>query len=167
MSQIKDKYQHRYDQIMMLYDYADELAQTIDSQFADSASAQLKLVEPLIVTLEDSADVLTDEFINFVQKEPRRSSRAKIEKALRKIYTAIDDYKLRLHGNLKKVTKGIKNIADSIILAIKEKMEEVIVTFLHFTELSLDRVMHKHELEEIKRNQQHVFFQLHNLSQQH
>lgn len=167
MSDNLEEYRQQYDDIMALYDYADELAQTIESEFVDSAQSQLSLVEPLIVQLEESTDILTEEFIHFAEGKSKRSSRGRIEKALRKVYTAIDDYTLKLHGNLKKKTDSIKNIADSIILKIKEKMEEVIVVFLHFTQLSLDRVMQKHELEEIKRNQQHVFFQLHNLSQQH
>lgn len=167
MSDKTEELGQQYAEIMKLYDYAEELVQTIDSEFAESASAQLSLVEPLISQLEESADTLTDEFIQFADGKPEHSSRGKIEKALRKVYTAIDDYTLKLHGSLKKKSKAFANIADAIILKIKEKMEVIIISFLNFTQLSLDRVMHKHELEEIKRNQQHVFFQLHNQSQQH
>ena len=167
MSDTLEEYGQQYEEIMKLYDYADELANTIDSKFAESAAKQLSLVEPLIAQLEESADVLTDEFIELARGETANSSRSRIEKALRKVYTAIDDYTLKLHGSLKKKSKAFANVADAIILKIKEKMEVVIVSFLNFTQLSLDRVMHKHELEEIKRNQQHVFFQLHNQAQQH
>jgi len=157
----------QYDEVMKLYDYADELALTIDDDLVASAKDQLALVEPVIVQLEESADVLTDEFIQFASGKAKRGSRSRVEKALRKIYTALDDYTLKLHGTLNKNVKAIHNIADGIILKVKEKLEEIILIFVHFTQLSLDRVMNKGELEEIKRNQQHVFFQLHNLSQQH
>ncbi len=167
MTDKMEEYRQQYDELMKLYDYADELVMTIESDFVDSAQAQLSLVEPLISQLEESTEVLTEEFIHFADGKDQKASRGRIEKALRKVYTSIDDYTLKLHGSLKKKARGVQNIADAIILRIKEKMEEVIVIFLHFTQLSLDRVMHKHELEEIKRNQQHVFFQLHNLSQQH
>lgn len=167
MSDKLKEYSQQYEDIMALYDYADELAETIESEFAESASAQLSLVEPLILQLEESADVLTDEFIQFAKGTAKRTSRGKIEKALRKIYTAMDEYTLKLHGSLKKTSKAITNVADAIILKVKEKVEDVIIAFLHFTQLSLDRVMQKHELEEIKRNQQHVFFQLHNQAQKH
>jgi len=167
MSDKMEEYGQQYDELMKLYDYADELAMTIESEFVDSAQTQLSLVEPLITQLEESTETLTEEFVHFAGEKSNRSSRGRIEKALRKVYTAIDDYTLKLHGSLKKKARGVQNIADAIIMKLKEKMEEVIVIFLHFTQLSLDRVMHKHELEEIKRNQQHVFFQLHNQSQQH
>ena len=167
MSDKREKYAQQYDDIMSLYDYADELAETIGSDFVENPQNQLALVEPLIQQLEESTDVLTEEFINFADEKPKRTSKGRIEKALRKIYSAMDEYTVRLHGSLKRKSNKMKNIADAILLKIKEKMEIVIVSFLNFTQLSLDRVMHKQELEEIKRNQQHVFFQLHNLSQQH
>jgi hypothetical protein len=162
-----EQYREQYEEIMTLYDCADELAATIESEFVDNAANQLGLVEPLIVQLEESADVLTEEFIQLADGQEPIQSRGKVEKALRKVYTAIDDYTMRLHGSLKRKKRGIKNIADAIILKIKEKMEEVVVAFLNFMQLSLDRVMQKSELDEIKRNQDHVFFQLHNMSQQH
>ena len=150
MSDKMDEYGQQHDELVKLYDYADELAMTIESEFVDSAQAQLSLVEPLIAQLEESTEVLTEEFVHFAGEEANRSSRGRIEKALRKVYTAMDDYTLKLHGSLKKKASGVTNIADAIIMKLKEKMEEVIVIFLHFTQLSLDRVMQKHELEEIK-----------------
>ncbi len=162
-----DNQKQQYDAIMQLYGYADELIETAGSDFVDSASAQLALVEPLVVQIEESADILTDEYISLAEGKSKRSSRGKIEKALRKVYTAMDDYTLKLHGTLKTKTNSFVNIADAIILKVKEKLENIIVVFLSFVSLSLDRVMHKNELDEIKRNQEHVFFQLHNLSQQH
>lgn len=165
MSNMQERRQ-QYDEIMKLYDYADELAATVDNEFVDNSHNQLSLVEPLIVQLEESTDVLTDEFIHLAEDKDTKSSCSNIEKALRKIYTAIDDYSIKLHGNMKDKAGSIKNIADAIVLKLKEKLEEVVVVFLHYTKLSLDRVMHKQELEEIKRNQQYVSFQLHNMSQQ-
>lgn len=167
MTDKKEEYAQQYEDIMVLYDYADELALTIGSEFVENAQNQLSLVEPLIMQLEESTEVFTDEFISLAEEKNKPSSKGRIEKALRKIYTALDEYTLKLHGTLKKKSGVMKNIADSIIMKLKEKMEEVIVIFLNFTQLSLDRVMQKHELEEIKRNQQHVFFQLHNMAQQH
>lgn len=167
MSDKMTEYRQQYNEIMALYDYADELASTVESGFVESPQDQLNLVKPLIEQIEESSDVLTEEFIEYAGGSAGKRARGRIEKALRKIYMAIDDYTLRLHGTLKTEARGISNIADSIIMKLKEKLEEVIVIFLQFTELSLDRMMHKAELEEMKRKQQHVFFQLHNMAQQH
>lgn len=161
-----EEQRQQYEEIMKLYDYADDLALTVDSQFVEDPADQLQLVEPIIEQLEESTDVLTEEYIKFAEGKSRRTSRGKIEKALRKIYSSLDEYRIKLHREIGEVKEGMNNIADAIIMKIKEKLQNVIVIFLNFTQLSLDRVMHQHELDEIKQKQQNIFFQLHQMSQQ-
>jgi hypothetical protein len=155
-----------YHSIMSFYDLAEELASTVDSQFVKDPASQLALVEPLIEQLSDSADVLTEEYINLADGKPTRKTRDRIEVSLRKIYNAMDDYQRKLTGGLLGAGQSVKNIADPVIYRIKLKIEEVIVAFLDFIKLSLDRVMHKNDLEELKKRH-HITFQLHQMAQQH
>jgi hypothetical protein len=158
--------EEKYDEIMKLYDLADELAATVDSNVVENPEAQLKLVEPIIEQLGGSADELTEEFINAAEGKIKRTTRNRVEASLRKIYNALDEYTMKAHGNAKLASARINNIADSIITKIKEELEKIVIIFLDFMQLSLDRVMHKNEYEELKRRHTEIAFQLHHMSQQ-
>ena len=158
--------EEQYDVIMRLYDLADELADTVTSRFVENPQSQMKIVEPLINQLGSSADELTEEFINLAEGKMKRSTRNRVEAALRKIYNALDEYTQRVHGNLQEASGTIKNIADSIVEKIKLEVENLVVIFLDFVQISLDRLMHKKEIEELKRRRTEVAFQLHQMAQQ-
>ncbi len=166
MAQDLEKLEEQYEEIMGLYDLADDLANTVDGRFVDNPEQQFYLVEPLIEKLGESADELTEEFVNLAEGKAPSKSKVKVESALRKIYAAIDDYYVRAHGELKRVSNDAINIADAIVQKIKDKLERVIVIFLEFVKLSLDTVMHKQQFEELKRRQTHIAFQLHEAAQQ-
>lgn len=166
MAQDIRQLEEKYDQIMRLYDLADELAATVDSNFVDNPEAQLKLVEPVIEQLGASADELTEEFINVAEGKTKRTTRNRVEASLRKIYNVLDEYTRRVHGNARIASAKLGNIADTIVAKIKEELEKIIIIFLDFMQLSLDRVMHKNEYEEMKRRHTEVAFQLHQMSQQ-
>jgi hypothetical protein len=151
----------RYDEITTMYDLAEELVSTVESEFVSNPDAQMTLVEPLVEQVGDSADVLTEEFINVAQST---GNRTKIEGALRKLYLALDDYKRRLGVENTSVQKLV-NIADPIVDKIKRQAEKIITVFLEFIDLSLDRIMHKAEVEELKKREEKVASMLHQISQ--
>ncbi len=159
--------EEKYEELMKLYDLADELAATVDSKFVENPEQQLKLVEPLIEQVGSSADDLTEEFINIAEGKIKRTTRSRIETAMRKVYNSLDEYAKTLQGGVYRVSGKIGNIADSIVAKIKEEMEQIIIIFLDFIQISLDRVMHKNEIEELKRRHTDIAFQLHQMSQQH
>ena len=156
----------KYEEIMQLYDLADALTDTVESEFVSKPEDQLALVAPLIEQIGESADVMTEEFVNLAQKKPTRKTRTRLETALRKLYNAVDGYYEKLGATSKASANALKNIAEPIVVKLKEKLEEIIVIFLDFVKMSLDRVMHKNELEELKRKR-HITFQLHDMAQQH
>jgi len=166
MTKDKKELEANYEELMRLYDFADELADTVDSRFVADAEAQYHIVEPLIDQIGESTDVLTEEFINLAEGQEPMKSRGKIETALRKIYAAVDGYCDRVQGISKGSRKKAANIADAIVQKIKAELERVIVIFLDFVKLNLDTVMHKKELDELKRNQTMVNLHLHQMAQQ-
>lgn len=158
--------EEKYNEIMSLYDFAGELAATVDDALVENPEAQLTLVEPVIRQLGESADDLTEEFINVAEGKIKRGTRNRVEGALRKLYIAMDEYTVRVHGSAKLKSAKLGNIADAIVAKVKQELEKIIIIFLDFMQLSLDRVMHKIEFEELKRRHTEVIFQLHQMSQQ-
>lgn len=167
MSKKLQNLEEKYEEIMKLYDIADELANTIENRAVQDPQAQLKLVEPLIEQVGSAADELTDEFINLAEGKKKLATRNKVEGALRKIYSALEEYTRKVHGNAQVTGRKIKNVADSIVEKLKAEVENLIVIFLDFVEISLERIMHKKDVEELKRRRTEVTFQLHQMTQQH
>lgn len=158
-----------YEVLLQLYDLTEELADTVESKFVNNPDDQLALVAPIIEEVGEAADILTEEFVTIAGAKTKRKKLAsshKIEAAMRKIYIAMDDYAIQVCNGVKESAKSLKNIADTVVEKIRTKLEEVIVIFLNLVELSLDRVMHKQELEELRRRDTQIAMHLHGLAQQ-
>ena len=156
--------EQKYYEVMELYALADELALTAESNLVSDPNAQLDLVEPLIDAMGSSADILTEEFIALVDGKANRKTIAKkkIEDALRHIYSALSDYSEKST----KMMQGVSNVADPIVKRIKRQLEVVIATFIDFVTLSLDRIMQKNDVEELKQRQEKIALMLHSMGQQ-
>ena len=142
-----------YREISSLYDMAEELASTVESEFTKDPEAQLALVEPLISQVADSADVLAEEFINILEKPSLvKSAKGRVEGALRKLFMAFEDYRNKVNGRGQKTLSGLANIADPVVTKVRRQAERIILIFMSLMEISLDRIMHKSELDEFKRN---------------
>lgn len=148
----KSEYEKQYREISSLYDMAEELAATVESDFAKDPQAQLALVEPLIGQVADCADVLSEEFINVLEKPSlAKTAKSRIEGALRRMFIALEDYRTRMGLKGQKAIEGISNIADPIVAKIRKQVEKIILIFMQLMELSLERIMHKFEIEEFRR----------------
>ncbi len=159
--------QEDYGTIMELYDFADDLADTVDSELVADKDQQLAIVGDLIEQLGESADILTEEFIKVAEGKSRpKTAKNRVEKALRKAYMAVDAYYRRVGYGVKGTLRAVRNIADPIVDRVKKQLEQIIVIFLNIVDLSLERIMHKFEIEEIKRRYDRVSFLLHQMSQQ-
>lgn len=135
-------WEQKYYDITELYSLADELLATVQS--AANPEIQLALVESLVETVGESADVLTEEYIGLCEGKPERkkAAKTKVEGALRKLYSAMTDFSLR-------VTER-RNAAHLVLKKIKRQLEQVIANFVEMVALSLDRIMQKHDVEELK-----------------
>lgn len=146
-----------YHQITELYDLAEELVATVEHEAVDDPNAQLNLVEPLINQLGDSTDVLCEAFIDVAGKgQDNAGQKTRIETNLRKIYSAIDVYKEQAGAFAHQAGLGLHNIADHIVEKIKYQVERVISVFVEFINLSLERIMQKQYIEELRRRQEKI-----------
>lgn len=148
----------KYHDVTELYNLAEELINTVESEFVQDPESQLALVEPLIEAMGESADALTEDFIHIAGHDKKVNARRKgrVEAALRRIYVAIDDYQDRVAKSGKKISKSLMNIADPIVERIKRQVEVIVSHFVDFVDISLDRIMQKTHLEELKQRQEKI-----------
>ncbi len=157
----------KYHDITDLYDLAEDLVSTVESQFITNPEEQLALVEPLIDSVGEAADTLCEEFITIAENPGAgKTRRTKVEGALRKVYMAIDAYNERVKKSSSNVSSALRNIADPIVEKIKRQVEVIVSHFIDFVEISLDRIMQKAQIEELKKRQEKIAMMLHSLSQQ-
>lgn len=160
-----EDFEAKYLEITTLYDMAEELVNTVESKLVSDPNSQMDIVEPLINEIGDAADVLTQEFIYIAEskknKTTMKASKTNIESALRRLFSAINDY----HGRVKNISKrahgAIMNIADPVVQKIQRQVELVIVVFLEFLQISLQSILGKAELEALKVRDSRIALMMH------
>jgi len=153
----KEALEKQYRQIAALYDMAEELAGTVESEFVENPEAQFMLLEPLINQVAESADILSEEYINVLENPARKkTAKTRVESALRKIFMALEEYRNNLGMRGKKTLAALANIADPVVDKIRKQVEKITLIFMQMIELSLERIMHKYEIEEFKRSNDKV-----------
>ena len=148
----------KYYDITELYDLAEELLSTAESPYITDPEAQINLVQPLIEQVSESTDILTEAFTE-VANQPKNVSKryqTKVEGALRRIYIAMDEYHKTIAGTAKEHTRALRNIADPVVEKIRRQVETIIAVFVDFVDLSLDRIMQKSHIEELKARQEKI-----------
>ncbi len=135
-------WEQKYYDITELYALADELLATVEQ--SENPERQLELVEQLVETMGESTDILTDEYVALCEGNPSRkkSAKSRVEGALRKVYVAMSETAAR--------ARDMKNAIHGIMKKIKRQLEQVIANFVEMVQLSLDRIMQKHDVEELK-----------------
>ena len=160
-----EEFKGKYDEIVKLYDMAEELVNTIESDLVSDPDAQLLTVEPLINEIGDATDVLAKEFLLIAESKKlniqSKASKSQIEGSLRKIFAAITDYQNRVRNVSKKAHGAIMNIADPIVKKIQKQVEQVVIIFLEFLHISLQSIMGKMELEALKLRDARVALMMH------
>lgn len=156
--------ERKYNEVAELFGIAEELASTVDNTFIRDHKAQMNLVEPLIDTIAESADILTEEYIALLEGANKPSSKTRIESAMRKIYVAMHEYGVRASRVTQNAVGNIRNLADPIVEKLKRQMETIVANFMEFVQLSLDRVMQKHDIEELKQRHERIAMMLHSQS---
>ena len=149
-------WEQKYHDITELYRLADELLETVET--STNPEMQMGLVEKLVETIGESADVLTDEYIALCDGKPaaKKSAKSKVEASLRKIYMAIGDFSNR--------ARDMRNTAHVVVKKLKRQLEQVIENFVEMVQLSLDRIMQKHDVEELKARHANIALMLYSPS---
>ena len=160
-----DQLEEHYYEITDLFDLAEELVATVESDFIDDAEAQLKLVEPLIEEIEEATEVLSEEYMLIVENNKPRQKNGKVEGALRRIYVAIDAYHKRVDASASKAASGFRNLADPIVKKIVRQMEAVVAALVDFVDLSLERIMSTNYAEALRQRHNKIAAMLHGMGQ--
>lgn len=134
-------WEQKYHDIVELFAFNDQLAATVES--AANPQEQLALVEPLIETIGESADILTQEYIALCEgyDHARHTAKPRVEGALRRIYVSL--------SSTAKRARDARNAALAIMKKIKLHLESVVSHFVEMLPLSLDRVMQKQDMDEL------------------
>ncbi len=150
-------WEEKYYDITELFLLNDELLATVPA--AADPDAQLALLEPLLEAVGESAEVLTDEYIALCEGDPirKKSAKGRVEGALRKVYTAMQEFSAR--------TRDARNAAHAVVKKIKRQLEHVVTHFLDFMTLSLDRIMQKSDVDTLKERHANIALMLHQLGQ--
>lgn len=150
-------WEQRYHDITELFLLSDELLATVP--VSADPEAQLALLEPLIEAIGDSADQLTDEYIALCEGDAKRKAAAKsrVESALRKVYVAMTEFTAR--------ARDARNAAHAVVKKLKRQLEHIVSHFMDFMVLSLDRIMQKNDVEELKQRHANIALMLHQLGQ--
>ena len=158
-----EKLEQDYHEITELYHLADDLIMTTEHEMITDKESQIDLVEPLVSAVAESTDILSEEFLVLAEGKPSRKAAAKgrIENALRKVYMAITEYS----NNAVEVSATVRKITDPIVTRIKRQLEVVVATLIAFVQLSLDLIMQKNDVEELKQRQERIALMLHAMGQ--
>lgn len=151
-------WEQKYYDITELFALNEELLQTVEK--AADPEAQLAMVAPLAEVIAESADLLTEEYIGLCDHKPtekKRSAKSRIEAGLRRIYVALHEFETRVQDT--------KNVALLVVKKIKRQMELVVSHFIDFLRLSLDRVMQKNDIEELRARHANIALMLHQIGQ--
>jgi hypothetical protein len=158
----------KYHDVTALYDLAEELVDTVESEFVSNQQEQMNIVENLIETVGESADILSEEFIvvagNGKLKPTSKASKNRIETAMRKVFVAIEAYNKKAAAGAKKASETMRNIADPVVEKIKRQMDVIISVFIEFVDISLERIMQKAQIEELKKRQERIAIMLHDIA---
>lgn len=91
MNQDRTDHNENYSQLMKMYDFAEELVDTVSSDQTHNPAAQLEVVEPLIEEIETVTDLISTEYREFALKKKKTDllTKKNIENALRTLYLSI------------------------------------------------------------------------------
>jgi hypothetical protein len=154
--------------ITELYSLAEALVETTENELVRDKEAHLTAVEPLVEAMVDGADMISEEFFVVVNGKAtaKSNSKTRIEQSLRKIYNALHAFTLHTSDQAKETSRIARKVCEPILTKIKRQLEAVVAGMMEFITLSLDRVMQKHDVEELKRRHERIAFMLHQLSTQ-
>ncbi len=154
-----DDVKAQYDEVTVLFDLTAELLDTVEDPSVIDPVEQLELVDMLADQISESTDLLCDQFLAIAEKGGKsgKLQKGRVEGALRKIFTALDFYREQMQ---RKGADAV-NIADAVVEKITRQVERVVVIFLNYVKLSLDRIMHKTQIDEFRQHHEHIALMMH------
>lgn len=155
-----------YRQITAIYDLADRIIASVKKSGNQAQEEHFSIVNPLVDQLEESADILTEEFIGISEQQekslPQKRARGRVETALRKAFNMLDTTAKRLQD----ARGSVQQAVEPLIEEARGQMEKVVVIFVNMVDLALDRILKKADLERMKKENEKIAEILHQTAQQ-
>ena len=84
-----------YDQIAKLYDHAENILGFANHESVEDHEAFVAEIEPLVAQIEESANILAEDFSRLIEKgeTPTNAMRIRVSSALRRVLLAIEEYR--------------------------------------------------------------------------
>lgn len=141
----KSEHEDAYNEIMKFYDYAEELIDIVESKDIEDPAEQIDIVEPLVLEIEESTEVLAEEYRNFVRqggnKQPNILSRKRIETAFRNLFLAVQKCKLlsaqKLQGALSLPMTRLSDKLNFVFESVNKQVERVFSIISHSMQMRL------------------------------
>ena len=165
MSEVQS-YEGNFRKIVGLYDVAEELLLTVENQTEVNPELQLEMVEQIVETIEESADILAGEYANLAEgtQGKKKINKKIVEGALRKIFLSVDDYKKKASTISESAARSIDRLVKPVLGRLRGAVEEVVSFFLEVVEISLEKIMHKTEVEEMRKRNQRIAQLMHQMA---
>ena len=95
---LMQKHEETYNAIISFYNLAENLIDSVESQDVTDHVSQLDFIEPIVKQLEESTDILSEEYRNFVEtgKKPSFLVKKKIENAIKNLNNSLEICKKNL-----------------------------------------------------------------------
>lgn len=156
-------YSANYRTILSLYDVAQELVNTVEHPEAADLDTHLDMIEPVVECVEESAEVLTTEYAHLTEgtKGAKKIKRKNVESALRKFFAVLDEFKHKSADLKGPSFISITKIVAPVIEKLRAAGEQVVAIFMQVVDVALDQILHKSEIEAVKRRNQVIAAMMH------
>ena len=159
MTQEMNQYNDQYGKLIALYDTAEKLVEAVRYDDLEHAVRALNAVEPLVEDVESAADTLTEQFCDLAEGgwDGRKLKKNKVETALRRIFAGIQKYS----DQSDELFEVIRARVSAVVKELRELTEEIVAIFLVYVRLSVEKIMHKNDIDDMKRRKQYIALMLH------
>lgn len=128
----KKEHEDTYNEIMKFYDLAEELVDTIEDKRNPNPTHQLEVVEPLIEEIEQSTDVIAEEYRKFVKKgaqKPNLLSKKRIETALRNMFLAVKKCQISASERVVGVKSALYTLTNALSSTLNKINKQINIVY--------------------------------------
>lgn len=96
-----DEFDVVYDNIVKLYDHAENILNATYHESVEDHEAFLAEIEPIVKQIEDTANSVAADFTTIIENgsEPTNAMKRRVNTALRKMLSTIEEYKNSVKSN--------------------------------------------------------------------
>jgi hypothetical protein len=98
LNQLESDFDLVFDKIASLYDHAENILKTAYHESVTDHEAFLAEIEPLVQQIEESANIIAEDFSSIIEsgEDPTNAVKIRVNSALRKILLQIEEFRARI-----------------------------------------------------------------------